>query len=391
MDFTKLKNFMDFMVREKTPSNAIEVYLDSKPVFKYATGYSSLENKEKLTGYEYFNIYSCSKIATVTAGMQILEQGKFLLSDPLYEYIPEFREMYVKSEDGIKKAQNIITIGDLFTMTAGFNYDINVPAFNEARQKTEGRMDTLETIKCLAKEPLSFEPGTRWGYSLCHDVLAAVIEVVSGMKFRDYMKENIFKPLGMNKTVYHSTSQIKEGMAEQYSFVATDSKESDDIVELQRSGNAKAGVFKNVGKDVAHILGCEYDSGGAGITTTTADYVKLVAALANGGMGINGERILSEYAVELMKVNRLNDTVIKYFNWSQLKGYGYGLGVRTHIKPELSGCMSNIGEFGWNGAAGAAAIVDTKAKLAVFYTQHCLNPREEFYMPRLKNIVYSCL
>ena len=126
--------------------------------------------------------------------------------------------------------------------------------------------------------------------------------------------------------------------------------------------NAKAGVFKNVGKDVAHILGCEYDSGGAGITTTTADYVKLVAALANGGMGINGERILSEYAVELMKVNRLNDTVIKYFNWSQLKGYGYGLGVRTHIKPELSGCMSNIGEFGWNGAAGLA---DTKLPEAI--------------------------
>ena len=75
MDFTKLKNFMDFMVQEKTPSNAIEVYLASEPVFKYATGYSSLENKEKLTGYEYFNIYSCSKIATVTAGMQIFEQG----------------------------------------------------------------------------------------------------------------------------------------------------------------------------------------------------------------------------------------------------------------------------------------------------------------------------
>ena len=116
-----------------------------------------------------------------------------------------------------------------------------------------------------------------------------------------------------------------------------------------------------------------------------------MVALANYGMGLTGERILSQYSVDLMRTNRLNDTQLKDFNWRQMKGCGYGLGVRTHIRPDQSGVISNLGEFGWGGAAGAAAIIDPSIKLAVFYAQHTLNPREEYYQPRLRNVVYSCL
>ncbi len=392
MEFTNLKNFMDFMAKEKSPGNAVEVYLDGKRVFSYASGVSSIEEKTPLTGDEYFNIYSCSKVATVTAGMQILERGGFLTTDPLYEYIPEYKEMYIKDSNGnLKKAKNPITVGDLFSMTAGLNYDLNTDAVKKARELTGGKMDTAVVARCIASEPISFEPGTHWQYSLCHDVLAGLIEIVSGMKFRDYMKKNIFEPLGMDKTVYHATDAIKAKMSEQYRFVPNGFEGEFDMVEAQRSGNEKEGYFINVGKDVEHILGSEYDSGGAGITTTTADYAKLMAALANFGVGVNGEQILSKYSVELMRVNRLDKDVIKDFSWRQLTGYGYGLGVRTHIQPEHSGSLSNLGEFGWGGAAGATAVIDPKINLGVFYTQHCLNPREEFYQPRLKNVVYSCL
>ena len=116
-----------------------------------------------------------------------------------------------------------------------------------------------------------------------------------------------------------------------------------------------------------------------------------MAALAGYGMGLTGERILSPYSVNLMRTNRLSEELLKDFNWKQLAGCGYGLGVRTHINPAKSGIIANPGEFGWGGAAGATAIIDPTIGLGVFYAQHTLSPREEYYQPRLRNAVYSCL
>lgn len=403
MDFTHLKNFLDHMAAERSPGNAVAVYQNGKLVYKYASGYADLESKTPLSGDELFNIYSCSKITTVTAGMQLLERGKFLLTDPLYEYIPEFRRMNVRTDSGqVVPAQSSITIGQLFTMTAGFSYDTKVPAFDKARQVTHGRMDTVEVIKCLAEEPLSFEPGTHWQYSLCHDVLAGLISVVSGQKFSDYVRQNIFEPLEMTSSVYHHTDETRKRTASQYTFVAESDEAERDIVEAQkgrRAANADAtlsgtpivGTFKNIGKEVSHIFGEEYDSGGAGIITNVTDYAKLMAALADFGMGVNGERILSTQSVELMRTNQLTPEQMKDYNWRQCIGCGYGLGVRTHIDPARSGLICSLGEFGWGGAAGASAIVDPSRRLGVFYAQHCLNPREEYYQPRLRNVVCTCL
>ena len=391
MDFTNLKNFMDHMARERTPGNAIEVYLAGKKVFRYVSGYSDLENEILLTGEEMYNIYSCSKVATVTAGVQLLERGKILLTDPLYEYIPEFREMYVQTPEGdVKKAENAITVGDLFSMTAGFSYNLNTPGFKRAETITGGKFDTVETVKCIASDPLIFEPGTHWEYSICHDVLAGVISVVSGQKFRDYVKENIFEPLDMTESVFHHTPETLKRTAQQYTFVEVENEHL-DAVEAQKSGCSNLGYFKNIGKSVNYVLGEEYDSGGAGITTTVSDYAKLMAALAGYGKGLTGERILSAYSVDLMRTNRLNEAQSKDFNWRQMSGYGYGLGVRTHICPAKSGVLCNIGEFGWGGAAGATAVIDPAIGLGVFYAQHVRNPREVYYQPRLKNVIYACL
>jgi len=142
---------------------------------------------------------------------------------------------------------------------------------------------------------------------------------------------------------------------------------------------------------VSHIFGEEYDSGGAGIITNVTDYAKLMAALAGFGLSANGERILSAQSVELMRTNQLTPEQMKDYNWRQCAGCGYGLGVRTHMDPAKSGLVCSIGEFGWGGAAGATAIVDPSRQLGVFYAQHCLSPREEYYQPRLRNVVYTCL
>ena len=384
MNFEYMKNFMDSLTEWIIPGNSVVIYKDGKKVFEYSSGYSDLEKKIKKTGEEQLYIYSCSKVATVTASLQLYEQGKFLLSDPLYEYLPEFKKMYVKDGDRIKAAENPITIRDLFTMTAGLSYATNTPAFEKARKLTDGKMDTRTVIKCLAEEPLLFEPGARWNYSLCHDVLAVLAEVVSGMRFSEYMKKHIFEPLDMNNSYYHAPNDVI--ISPQYIYEIQDTK---NIVELQQKEHTTGVVKRAYGNEL--VFGENYDSGGAGIITTVDDYAKFAAALANSGTGLNNNRILSSATVKLMKTNQLNEAQRKTMNWRRLRGYGYGLGVRTLIDKAESGSNSSIGEIGWGGAAGATIIADTEEKVALCYAHHMLNPQEEYYQPRLRNVLYSCL
>lgn len=384
MNFEYMKNFMDSLTEWIIPGNSVVIYKDGKKVFEYSSGYSDLEKKIKKTGEEQLYIYSCSKVATVTAALQLHEQGKFLLSDPLYEYLPKFKKMYVKDGDRIKAAENPITIRDLFTMTAGLSYATNTPAFEKARKLTDGKMDTRTVIKCLAEEPLLFEPGARWNYSLCHDVLAVLAEVVSGMRFSEYMKKHIFEPLDMNNSYYHAPNDVI--ISPQYIYEIQDTK---NIVELQQKEHTTGVVKRAYGNEL--VFGENYDSGGAGIITTVDDYAKFAAALANSGTGLNNNRILSSATVKLMKTNQLNEAQRKTMNWRRLRGYGYGLGVRTLIDKAESGSNSSIGEIGWGGAAGATIIADTEEKVALFYAHHMLNPQEEYYQPRLRNVLYSCL
>ena len=389
IDFSELKTYMNRLTSWRIPGNSITIYMDNIRVFDYSSGYSDVENKMPMTGNELLNIYSCSKVTTVTAALQLYEKGIFLLDDPLCEYIPEFRDMYVKDKDGnIVKAKNPITLRHLFTMTAGLTYNMNTNGINAARSITNGKMDTVQVAKCIARDPLAFEPGEKWNYSLCHDVLAAVVEMISGERFETYVKKHIFEPIGIKNVFYHRNDAVKSAMAQQYNYETGDSR---DIVERQIKTGNMTGKWVNVGKEAEHVLGENYDSGGAGIVVSVPNYALFGTTLANGGTAPNGEKILSAGTIELMRTNQLNEKQMKYFNWSQLKGYGYGLGVRTLINKAESGTTGNIGEFGWGGAAGATLLVDQGCKLAYFYSHHMLNPQEDYYQPRLRNVVYGCL
>lgn len=387
MDFGALKQFMDHLTAWRIPGNAVSVCLDGREVFSYQSGFADMENGIPMTPDHYINIYSCSKVATVTAALQLYEQGKFLLDDPLYEFIPEYREMYVSRGDGVRKVENPITLRHLFTMTSGLTYNRDTPAFEKARQLTGGKMDTLTVIRCLAEDPLAFEPGEMWRYSLSHDVLGAVVEVVSGQRFGDYVREHIFQPLDVQAT-YHNES-VRDKMAVQYNYVDG----STGGIVAQQSGATVAGEGKAVPVDpnARHAFGSEYDSGGAGITTTVREYSKFCAALACGGVGATGERILAPGTIDLLRTNQLSEQQRKTMVWPQLKGYGYGLGVRTLVDKAASGSTGNVGEFGWGGAAGATVLVDPQIGLSVFYAHHMLNPQEPYYQPRLRNVVYGCL
>ena len=386
MNFDALKEFMDSLTAWIIPGNSICVYYKGKEIFNYASGYADIENKIPMSDDKYINIYSCTKVTTAVSVLQLFERRYFSLDDPVYDFIPEYRNMTVIDNAGnIRKAKNPITIRHLLTMTAGLTYNLKSDSLKEAISETNGNADTLTVIKKLAKDPLIFEPGEDWNYSLCHDVLAGVIEVVSGMKFSEYCKKNVFEPLGICAK-FHITDKLKPKMATQYEY-KTASSGSDDV-KNQISSSKDNGVLivNNVNH---HRLGPKYDSGGAGIVTTVRDYAKLADALANGGIGVTGEKLISDKTIEMMKENQLNDKQLKSCNWAQLKGYGYGLGVRTLISKELSGSNGSLGEIGWGGAAGATLLSDSKLGFSYFYSHHMLNPQEDYYQPRLRNAAYE--
>ena len=392
MNFDNLKSFMDHLTSWRIPGNDISVWLNNEEVFRYRSGYIDVENKIPMTDDCLMNIYSSTKVVTAVAGVQLLERGKFVLDTPLYDFIPEYREMYIKGENGeLTKAEKPITMRQIFTMTSGMTYEISDALLKEAEEETNGKFNTLNVIKKMAKMPLAFEPGKRWQYSYGHDVLGAVVEVISGKKFRDYVKENIFEPLGMNETFFHECELTKGRISTQYHF-KLENDESKIPGDSQAKDMTRCGGYlvKTDGK-VSHRFGEEYDSGGAGLITSVTDYSRLCNALANNGTGKTGEQILSPAAIALMKVNQLSEEQRKTFSWPQLAGYGYGRGVRALINKAEGGSLSSLGEFGWGGAAGSSVYVDTERKLGVFYAHHMLNQQESYYQPRLRNVIYSCL
>lgn len=377
MDFKPVASLIDRLTSWRVPWAEVLIMHQNETVFQYRNGFENLEEKTPIRDNAIFNLYSMTKIMTCVAALQLVEKGDILLLDPLSQYLPEFEEMQVKKalpngEVYYEKATRPITVRDLFTMTAGFSYDIHSPSIKEAVERTNGTLPTREFARALAKEPLMFEPGTHWNYSMCHDVLGALVEVVSGKRFGTYLQDEIIKPLGMHDTTFDLNEAQQSRLIPQYLF----DEEQDKAVRMDGNG------FR---------VGTELDSGGAGLLSTVNDYAKFLNALTGFGTSPEGVRILSRASVELMRADHLNDMTRPDFSWDHMYGYGYGLGVRTHISTAGSGSLSPIGEFGWAGAAGCMAIIDPDSGLTVMYAQHLLNSQEHYVRRRLRNVVYSCL
>jgi len=331
-----LKRFCDSFLEKGLPGFDLIVYKDGQCILRHMNGYSDVENKIPVSGKERLNMYSCSKPITCTALLQLWEKGLFSLDDKLSDYMPEFAEMTVRTEDGIKKAENPILIHQLFSMTAGFSYDTESAMLKKCKEETNGRCPTRETMRYLAKEPLSFEPGTRYQYSLCHDVLAALLEVLTGQKFEDYVKEHIFEPLGMTRSTFLMSDDELDTIAPQYSFFT--------------------GSLKQISKYIwPYKLGSEYASGGAGLISTAEDYIKFCE-------GLRTYQLLKPETVALMSTNRLSAQQKKP-NWVK-ENYGYGLGVRCHKEGQP------YTDFGWGGAACSYLSIDTQTGVCVFFGAH---------------------
>lgn len=368
--FSKLKQYLETMsVEENIPACDCIVYHGHDIVFRHMVGYSDAEKKNPVSADDKYMIYSTTKPITMVAVMQLIEKGLLRLEDEVYRYIPEFEHMYV----GDKPAEHKITVEHLMSMCGGLNYNKNVEGIQEVIRNNPNA--TLkEIVVGMAKEPLDFEPGTHFQYSFCHDVLGRIIEVVSGLSFGEYLKKYIFEPLEMHNTGFSIEDAIPN-LSEQYMGNEFD----------ERTPTGPTNSFR--------LTPC-YESGGAGLVSTVSDYGKFVETMCNYGVSSNGVRIISKESIDMMRNRRVNETChtdFRTFN-SNLKGYTYALGVRTLIDKVESKSKGPLGEFGWNGAAGAYALIDVENQIGIFYAQAVLCKSMSLKIhPSIRDLVYEAI
>ncbi|HHW01094.1 MAG TPA: beta-lactamase family protein [Clostridiaceae bacterium] len=370
-----LIDYLNSLEKYGTPGCDCVIYHEHKPVFRHITGFADAGKTKPLSENNTYWIYSASKVITCTAVLQLIEKGKIGLDDPVYYYLPEYKDLYVRTDSHVEPAKNTMTIRHLFTMQSGLNYNLEAPSIKKVIEETNGEATTREIIKALANEPLDFEPGTHFQYSLSHDVLGAIIEVASGMKLSTYLDENIFKPLGMKNTGFELTPERKANMSDQFEFRA------DTMTSVP------------IAKENCYVLSKNYESAGAGLISTANDYILFLDAMCNYGTSADGYKLLSPESIDLMRSNQLHDVSKKDFDLFGRKGYSYGLGVRTLIEKEKSGVRSPLGEFGWDGAAGAYGLIDVENRLAVFYIQHVLYHDYVYNVihPTIRDLTYEMM
>ena len=376
MNFSKLDQYLAKLPACGIPGCALAVSHHGKVIYRGSAGFADAEQTRPVAQDDLYFVFSISKITTCVAAMRLVEQGLMGLDDPVSKYLPAYACLTVKNAKGKPEpAQNTMTVRHLFTMTGGLNYDLNSQPLVRMRQDPDA--GTLDFVNALAEGMLDFEPGTKFQYSLCHDVLAAVVEVVSGMRFADYVQKNIFDPLGMTETGYHLPAELLPRVSSIYRFTHGVMKSTPIPTETCN----------------AYVLNPNFDSGGAGLYSSANDQIKLMTTLACGGTTPDGYSLLRPETIAMMGENQLSDTVHPTFLSSRLYGYGWGLCGRAHIDPVVSESRSSVGEFGWDGAAGAFALVDPKKQIAFYFAMHVMGCQYVYHLvhPTLRNLVYECI
>ncbi len=352
MNFQSITERLDNLPNYGIPASETIISFRGETIYHHIVGFSDEKAACPATAQDIYWLYSLSKPMTVCAVMQLVENKKIELDAPVNRYLPKLSEWTVRTEEGVSPVHRAPTIRQLLSMRGGLNYDLNTEAIRRCSESSDGSAGTQELVAAIAEEPLQFEPGAHFNYSLCHDILGAVVEAISDQTFGEYMKQHIFDPLGMKDTGFRMTQAQQARLSTLYS--------------------QKAGTTENTAIEPTNVfrLSESYESGGAGLFSTASDYLLFAEAMSNGGIGRSGKQILKAETIDLLRTDQMDDICRKDFDMLGRIGYSYGLGVRTMVDPKASNAESPVGEFGWDGAAGSYTLMDPQNHLAIVYLQH---------------------
>lgn len=383
--FDDLSALLNQFVKNGPAGCGCAVAKDGKTLYQGYFGYADLEEKRPIAEDTVYRLWSMTKVVICTAALMLYERGKFLLNEPIYEYFPEYRDtqVFVTADDGgagTRKANSPMLIKHAFTMAVGMPYAFgNSPTALEMARVTEGlkkkygKYDIITEVKAMGSVPVAFDPGTHWLYGYGHDIVAGLIQLVTGKPVGQFLQEEIFGPLGMKDTGYRFRDGIRSRMASFY--------------KKDQSGEMKKCAAM---LDEFHEPDALYEAGGAGLYSTVNDYLRFSQMLANGG-SMNGERIIGRKTIDLMRTNQLNEAQLKDYTYSYVAGCGYGLGVRTMLNTAQGNSNGSIGEFGWTGYPGTYVAIDPGEGFSVVY-MHQMDPNmEEYHHHRVRAVAYGCL
>ena len=333
-----------------------------------AQGMMDVERSKPVQRDTLFRIYSMTKPITSIALMQLYEQGRFLLDDPVHKYIPAWQNLQVYKA-GVHPQflttapSRPMTIRDLLTHQSGLTYGFmnrtNIDAAYRNLKLDGGSGLTLDRlIDELSRLPLEFSPGSAWNYSVSTDVCGYLVQVLSGMTLEHYFDEHIFKPLGMTDTFFVVPRDKIPRLAACYQYQPGETFSLQDDPENSHFTHAHG-----------------YLSGGGGLVSSIDDYYRFAQALADGGAR-DGARIIGRKTLEFMRMNHLPDNKdlpsvsVGSFSETPYEGSGFGLGFSVKTDVAKSQTIGSVGEYGWGGMASTNFFIDPKEELLmIFMTQ----------------------
>ncbi|MBS1827008.1 MAG: beta-lactamase family protein [Acidobacteria bacterium] len=350
LDSKRIDSVLAAMVAaERTAGVSALIWKGGREAYYGSAGFADREAGRKMSRDTVVQIYSMTKPVTGTALMQLWEQGKFRLDDPLSRHLPEF--------EAVQTSGRPISVRDVLRHTAGFAYGAGPTPAHDAYVKADPlnlSIDLAEMSRRLAKLPLLFAPGTQWSYSIAVDVQARLVEVLSGQKFADYVRQHVLEPLRMTDTAWRQPDGNWARFAAMYRV--TDGK----LTRQDDAGTRRLNFQDN-----------RMTAGGFGLASTIGDYMRFARMLLGGGE-LEGARILKATTVKLMATDHLDPQITErqFLPSKGTVGFGFDFAVRVAPPQKPDENRGMVGEFFWDGAASTLFWVDPVNQMAVvFFTQ----------------------
>ncbi len=363
----------------------IAISRKGKMVYNQAFGFADIEAGEKMRTDHIFRLHSQTKPMISVGLLMLMEEGHFLLEDPLAVHIPEFAGL--KLQDGLnadgtiklKEPARQPTMHDVLRHTSGFPggtlASFPDPVSQAAARRENWPEDMQGIVDELASMPLAYEPGSEWRYGAEHDLQAYLIEKFSGMPLEDFMRERIFEPLGMVDTFYRVPADKLDRYTAMYEGQGDGSFK---ILDPKRGGTYLAEADKA-------------PRGGSGVSSTAADQLRFGQMLINGGE-LDGVRLLGRKTVEMMLTDQLPPEAIDvHFEPTDIRpGIRYGLGIGLYTDVAASGLIGSQGVAYWSGFAHTVTYIDPAEDMQIaIFTQH--RPKDNPWLSRVRTLAYQAL
>jgi CubicO group peptidase (beta-lactamase class C family) len=406
LDDTKLsalrKDMQAYIDDEKLASLVTVVWRNGELAMMDAYGVLDLETKVPTEIDSIFRIYSMTKPITGVTLMTLFEQGKFQLDDPVANYLPELADLQVfveKNEDGTlvtEPCKTPMTIRHLMTHTAGLSYGWRGHPVDKmyGKAKINDYYGTIAgNVEKLGDIPLVYQPGESWQYSVAVDVQARLIEVLSGMAYRDYMKLAVLNPLGMVDSDFFVPEDKRHRFATNYGPGETTGGMAPSALSMRGEPFGKAGIERvdRPGHGSVYDQLPSYCMGGGGMVSTALDYLTFATMLANKGEA-NGVRILQPETVELMSRNHIPDALIPIdLEGMKMPETGFGLDLSVRMTNDVDYWPGTVCEFGWSGAASTHFFVAPEHNLVGILLTQMLPAYTYLIELEFKKHIYAAL